>query len=85
MRTCPDVGGRRRTLPPRSAPLSAKVNDLWSFLRDGARLTSDSTLRFRRRDEMTASLAAAGYAVVDERQASGQPGREMVFIARRTE
>jgi SAM-dependent methyltransferase len=55
------------------------------FGSDGARLTSDSTLRFRHRDELTASLAAAGYLVVEERQAPDRPGREMVFIARRPE
>jgi hypothetical protein len=46
-------------------------------------LTSDSTLRFRHRDEVTASLAAAGYVVDEVREAPDRPGREMVFIARR--
>jgi hypothetical protein len=45
--------------------------------------TSDSTLRFRHRDEVAASLAAAGYLVDEVRQAPDRPGREMVFIARR--
>jgi hypothetical protein len=55
------------------------------FESDGALLTSDSTLRFRQRDEMTASLAAAGYLVDEVRAAADRPGREMVFIVRRAE
>jgi hypothetical protein len=46
-------------------------------------LTSASTLRFRHRDEVTASLTAAGYAIDEVRQAPDRPGRELVFIARR--
>jgi hypothetical protein len=46
-------------------------------------LTSASTLRFRHRDEVTASLATEGYVVDDVRQAPDRPGRELVFIARR--
>jgi SAM-dependent methyltransferase len=53
------------------------------FEADGAVFTSDSTLRFRHRDEVAASLAAAGYLVDEVRQAPDRPGREMVFIARR--
>jgi hypothetical protein len=50
---------------------------------DGAVLTSESTLRFRHRDEVAASLAATGYTVDQVRQAPDRPGRELVFIARR--
>jgi SAM-dependent methyltransferase len=50
---------------------------------DGAVLGSDSTLRFRDREELAASLTEAGYAVLDVRQAPDRPGREFVFIARR--
>jgi SAM-dependent methyltransferase len=53
------------------------------FESDGAVLTSESTLRFRHRDEITVSLAAAGYVVDEVRQAPDRPGRELVFIARR--
>jgi len=53
------------------------------FESDGAVLTSDSTLRFRPRDELAASLAAAGYVVDEVRQAPDRPGRELVFVARR--
>jgi ubiquinone/menaquinone biosynthesis C-methylase UbiE len=55
------------------------------FEADGAVLTSDSTLRFRHRDEVTASLAAAGYVVDEIRQAPDRPGRELVFVARRAD
>lgn len=53
------------------------------FGSDGAVLTSDSTLRFRARDELTKSLAAAGLVVDEIRDAPDRPGREFVFIARR--
>jgi SAM-dependent methyltransferase len=53
------------------------------FDRDGAVLTSDSTLRFRGRDELANSLAAANLAVEEVRDAPDRPGREFVFIARR--
>ncbi|GAA4535032.1 class I SAM-dependent methyltransferase [Amycolatopsis samaneae] len=56
----------------------------YRFLADGAVLTSDSTLRFRDEDEVAASLAATGYRVVDVRDAPDRPGREFVFLARRT-
>jgi SAM-dependent methyltransferase len=54
------------------------------FESDGAVLTSDSTLRFRHRDEVSASLAAAGYLLDEVRDAPDRPGRELVFIARRS-
>jgi hypothetical protein len=50
---------------------------------DGTVLVSDSALRFRRRDEVAASLQTAGFAVDDVRDASDRPGRELVFIAAR--
>jgi SAM-dependent methyltransferase len=57
----------------------------WTFVfdADGAQLTSDSTLRFRTRDEVSASLGTAGYLLNEVRQAPDRPGREMVFIAQR--
>ncbi len=53
------------------------------FASDGAVLTSDSTLRFRGRDAVGASLAAAGFTVDEVRDAPDRPGREFVFVARR--
>jgi ubiquinone/menaquinone biosynthesis C-methylase UbiE len=55
----------------------------FAFGTDGAVLTSDSTLRFRGRDELTNSLAVACLAVEDIRDAPDRPGREFVFVARR--
>jgi hypothetical protein len=51
--------------------------------RSGASLTSDSTLRFRSRDELASSLAAVGLTVGEVRDAPDRPGREFVFIAQR--
>jgi SAM-dependent methyltransferase len=55
----------------------------YTFLADGAVVTSDSTLRFRGRDEVESSLAAAGYRVLEVRDAPDRPGREFVFLAGR--
>ena len=57
----------------------------WVFASDGAVLTSDSTLRFRTRDEVAAGLVAGGFAVDEVRDAPDRPGRELVFFARRPE
>ncbi len=51
------------------------------FGADGATLTSDSTLRFRDRAEVAASLAGAGFLIGDVRDGPDRPGREMVFVA----
>lgn len=53
------------------------------FESDGTMLTSDSTLRFRERDQIAATLAALGYRLDEVRDAPDRPGREFVFIARR--
>jgi SAM-dependent methyltransferase len=52
------------------------------FQADGAVITSDSTLRFRGRDELELSLSEHGYQVLDVRDAPDRPGREFVFVAR---
>jgi SAM-dependent methyltransferase len=54
-----------------------------SFASDGELFTSNSTLRFRERDEVQTDLLAHGYAVDDVRGAPDRPGREFVFFARR--
>ena len=51
---------------------------------DGVVLHSDSTLRFRGRDELEASLAAQGFLTLEVREAPDRPGLEHVFVARRT-
>jgi SAM-dependent methyltransferase len=56
----------------------------YRFLSDGMVVTSDSTLRFRGRDEVESSLVAHGYRVLDVREAPDRPGREFVFISERT-
>lgn len=55
----------------------------WVFAADGAVLTSDSTLRFREREEVEAALARHGYVVEEVREAPDRPGKEYVFLARR--
>ena len=50
------------------------------FLDSGTIVTSDSTLRFRDRDEITSSLLANGFTVEEVRDAPDRPGREMVFV-----
>jgi hypothetical protein len=59
------------------------VSFRWTFAfeADGAVLTSDSTLRFRTRDEVRDSLAAADLALQDVRDAPDRPGRELVHLA----
>ena len=52
---------------------------------DGEVLTSDSTLRFREREEVCVALAEQGYVVDEVRGAPDRPGRELVFFARRPE
>jgi SAM-dependent methyltransferase len=51
------------------------------FLDTAEVLTSDSTLRFRDRDEVDASLSASGFTVDEVREAPDRPGREFVFLA----
>ena len=65
-----------------SLPL-VSFRSTWVFASDGEVLTSDSTLRFRERDEIAETLEAHGYSVVDVRDAPDRPGREFVFLARR--
>jgi hypothetical protein len=53
------------------------------FDADGTTVVSDSTLRFRDRDEVAGTLRAEGFAVEEVRQAPDRPGLELVFIARK--
>jgi len=54
------------------------------FRADGAVITSDSTLRFRGREELESSLAGQGYQVLEVRGAPDRPGHEFVFITQPT-
>ena len=56
----------------------------YRFGSDGAVLTSESTLRFRAAGEIEESLRQAGYDVADVRDAPDRPGREWVYLARRS-
>lgn len=49
---------------------------------DGTSLTSTSTLRWRSEAELRSTLAEAGFAVEEIRDAPDRPGREFVVIAR---
>ena len=51
------------------------------FGSDGAVLTSDSTLRFRERDEVAESLV--GLTIDEVREAPDRPGKEFVFVTTR--
>lgn len=53
------------------------------FESDGAVFESASTLRFRSREAIEASLSGAGFNVDEVRDAPDRPGMEWVFIARR--
>lgn len=53
------------------------------FGADGQHLTSDSTLRFREREEVEADLTAQGFRLREVRDAPDRPGRELVFVALR--
>jgi SAM-dependent methyltransferase len=55
----------------------------WSyvFVAEGRTMTSESTLRFRQREEVEADLAGAGFTVKEVRDAPDRPGREFVFAA----
>lgn len=54
------------------------------FHADGAMIESTSTLRFRSREEIEADLDCHGFVVDEVREAPDRPGKEMVFLARRT-
>jgi SAM-dependent methyltransferase len=55
----------------------------YRFVRDGLVVTSDSTLRFRSRDEIEESLVTNGFTTLEVRDAPDRPGCEDVFIAQR--
>lgn len=55
----------------------------YKFKSDGSELTSDSTLRFRQKDNILSSLEKAGLEVYDIRDAPDRPKKEFVFIAKK--
>jgi SAM-dependent methyltransferase len=54
---------------------------VFRFVLDGSELISDSTLRFRGRDEIAATLDEAGFGLRSVRDAPDRPGLEFVFLA----
>ncbi|MFZ3592672.1 class I SAM-dependent methyltransferase [Streptomyces sp. BH104] len=80
----PDVGRAEKwgQLIEVDGPL-VTFDQTYRFASDGQVLTSQSTLRFRERDEVERDLLAHGYVVEDVREAPDRPGREFVFVARR--
>ncbi|MEU8247215.1 class I SAM-dependent methyltransferase [Nonomuraea sp. NPDC048916] len=74
---------QRREVTDVSLPF-VSFRHTYRFLLDGTVVTSDSTLRFRSRDEVESSLVTHGYRVLDVREAPDRPGREFVFISERT-
>lgn len=84
-RDVPGIGAVERSYELTSVNLPyVSFRFTYRFLADGTVLTSDSTLRFRSRDEVASTLSAHGYHVLDVREAPDRPGREFVFIAQRT-
>ncbi|MEU6708321.1 class I SAM-dependent methyltransferase [Streptomyces wuyuanensis] len=60
---------------------SVTFRSSYVFVAEGRTLTSESTLRFRQREEVEADLAGAGFTVKEVRDAPDRPGREFVFVA----
>lgn len=62
------------------------VSFRWTYVfeSDGAIVTSDSTLRFRSYADIANSLKDVGFFVEEVREAPDRPGKEYVFIARRS-
>lgn len=56
----------------------------YRFEASGETITSDSTLRFRRRHEIEASLEITGLRLLEVRDAPDRPGLELVFVAEPT-
>ena len=81
----PGIGSveQRREVTDVSLPF-VSIRGTYTFRADGAVIVSDSTLRFRSRDEVESSLVVHCYRVLDVREAPDRPGREFVFIAERT-
>jgi ubiquinone/menaquinone biosynthesis C-methylase UbiE len=80
-----DVAGAGRVitwteLTDRQGPV-VSFRHVFRFVPDGSELVSDSTLRFRGRDEIAASLDAAGFGLRSVRDAPDRPGLEFVFLA----
>ena len=79
----PGIGLVETWIDVTSVELPLVTFDAWyRFLASDELLCSTSTLRFRDRDEIEATLAEAGFVVDEIRDAPDRPGREFVVIAR---
>jgi SAM-dependent methyltransferase len=58
---------------------------MFHFLRDDTTVESRSTLRFRSRQAIEASLVKCGFELAEVRDAPDRPGLEFVFLARRVD
>ncbi|GAA0450872.1 methyltransferase [Actinoplanes capillaceus] len=83
VRAVPGVGEvrRQRRLTDVRLPL-VSFRYTYTFP-SGQVLESDSTLRFRDRNELRGTVTGAGFEIVDVRQAPDRPARERVFLCRR--
>lgn len=82
----PGIGtvARQLTLTAVNLPL-VSFRYTYRFQADGASVVSDSTIRFRGRDEIEASLRTKNFSVRDVRDAPDRPACEFVFIVARSE
>jgi SAM-dependent methyltransferase len=82
----PGGGGTVETWVDTTAVDLPYVSFRWTyrFDRDGAELTSESTLRFRTDAEIRRSLVEAGLTVQEVRDAPDRPGLELVYLTRPT-
>lgn len=83
----------RRVETPRAGPVETwtdvtevtlpfvSFRHTYRFLDTDEMLTSHSTLRFRARDEIEASLVATAWTLAEVRDAPDRPGAEYVFLA----
>ncbi|MEE9417561.1 MAG: class I SAM-dependent methyltransferase [Acidimicrobiales bacterium] len=79
------VGGSVETwveLVDVSLPL-VTFRSMYCFEGDEKLVVSESTLRFREREEVEASLSATGFRVDEVRDAPDRPSKEFVFVAGR--
>lgn len=84
LRDVPGIGAvEQRREVTEVAPPYVSFRHTYRFASDGTVLTSDSTLRFRSRDELEESLTGNGFKTLDVRQAPDRPGLEYVFLAQR--
>ena len=80
----PEVGTVARSIEVLSVdPPYVTFRQSTHFLTEDTVLDSDSTLRFREREELEESLTRCGFRVTDVREAPDRPGREFVVVGER--